>query len=101
MKIAEENKLEKQLQNIITNYANGIWNNNPELDFNVGKAMELKEYIWKWIKENVITSYGNEIKAKIDEMILRANIFKWSKYRNVVVGQVKALTELKQWMEEK
>jgi ABC-type phosphate transport system ATPase subunit len=48
-----------------------------------------------------ITEDRKEIRDKIEEMILQAQIFKWSKYKNVVAGQVEALTELLIFIKEK
>jgi hypothetical protein len=47
-------KLEKQLQDIITDYANKIWDNHKELNYNADRAVEFEEAIWDWIKQNFI-----------------------------------------------
>ena len=48
-----------------------------------------------------LTEHDREIKEKIKGMIIRAKIFQHSKYKNVVAGQVKTLTELLNFMELK
>ena len=44
---------------------------------------------------DAIAEDRQQIKSLIDEMILQAEIFKWSKYKNVVAGQIMLLTKLK------
>ena len=101
MKTALDEKLEKQLQNLCTNYANLIWNNNQELDFNVEKAIKLEEAVWQWVKETVLVEHDKEITGLIDGLIDEiqkgyyeiSNPFDIAQYDK---GYIKALTELKQ-----
>jgi len=67
----EEEILEKQLQSLVTSYANMIWNNNQELDFNVEKAMKFEEALWAWIKENFIPN--KEIELTINSLQQQVN----------------------------
>lgn len=48
----------------------------------------------------IFSEHTSDIRKVIEEMILQAQIFKWSKYKNVVQGQVKALTELLEILKE-
>ena len=61
-------KLEKQLQNLLTNYANGVWYNKQDLDFNVDRAIELEESVWEWINENFVP-LDAVVMQKIAELI--------------------------------
>lgn len=90
---------ELELQRIITNYADKIWFNNTELNYNVDMGIEFEEAIWKWINENfilkqsILTLVDNVIKEKqkIREKYLGLDSDKWAK----AIQEQEALTELK------